>query len=99
LKLCPKRSLGDNSIFKSLGHSIFKVVSFHKIQRSLLRDQDVVKDNLLMLIAQEVMDQIKLGNIKLAHERCEQLGQEDKLGVWSLLNAKTKLALKKYLEA
>jgi hypothetical protein len=64
-----------------------------------LRDQDVVKDNPLMLIAQEVMDQIKLGNIKSAHERCEQLSQEDKLGVWSLLNAKTKLALKKYLEA
>ena len=38
-------------------------------------------------------------NIKSAHERCEGLNQEDKLGVWSLLNAKTKLALKKYLEA
>jgi hypothetical protein len=45
------------------------------------------------------MDQIKLGNIKLADERFEQLFQEDKLGVWSLLNVKTKLALKKYLEA
>ena len=64
-----------------------------------IKDQDVVKDSPLMLIAQEVTDQIKLGNIKLAHERCEQLSQEDKLGVWSLLNAKTKLALKKYLEA
>jgi hypothetical protein len=45
------------------------------------------------------MDQIKLGNIQLAHERCEQLSQEEKLGVWSLLNAKTKLALKEYLKA
>ncbi len=63
-----------------------------------IADQDVVKDNPLMLIAQEVTDQIKLGNIKSAHERCEQLGQDDKLGVWSLLNAKTKLVLKKYLE-
>lgn len=45
------------------------------------------------------MDQIKLGHIQLAHERCESLNQEDKLAVWTLLNAKTKLALKKYLEA
>jgi len=52
-----------------------------------------------MLIAEEVTDQIKLGNIKSAHKRCEGLNQKDKLGVWSLLNAKTKLALKKYLEA
>ena len=51
-----------------------------------------------MLIAEEVTDQIKLGNIQLAHERCETLNQKDKLGVWSLLNAETKLALKKYLE-
>ena len=40
-----------------------------------LRDQDVAKDNALMLIAEEVTNQIKLGNIKLAHERCEQLSQ------------------------
>ena len=60
-------------------------------------DQDLVKDNPLMLMAEEVMDQIKLGNIKSAHERCESLNQENKLGVWSLLNARTKLALKKYL--
>ena len=51
-----------------------------------------------MLIAEEVMDQIKLGHIKLAHEQYEGLNQKDKLGVWSLLNAKTKQALKKYLE-
>jgi hypothetical protein len=50
-----------------------------------------------MFIAEEVMDQVKLGNTKSAHERCESLNQEDKLGVWSLLNAKTKLPLKKYL--
>jgi hypothetical protein len=64
-----------------------------------LRDQDVVKDKPLMQIAQEVMDQIKLGNIQLAHKRFEQLSQEEKLGVWSLLKAKTKLALKEYLKA
>ncbi len=51
----------------------------------------------LILIAEEVMNQIKLGNIKSAHERCESLNQEDKLGVWSLLNTRTKLVLKKYL--
>ena len=61
-------------------------------------DQDMATDNPLRMIAQEVADQIKLGNIKLAHERCEVLNQEDKLGVWSLLNSKTKLALKKYLK-
>jgi hypothetical protein len=52
-----------------------------------------------MLIAKEVTDQIILGNIKSAHERCEGLNQKDKLGVWSLLNVKTKLALKEYVEA
>jgi hypothetical protein len=51
-----------------------------------------------MLIAEEVTNQIKEANIQLAHERCESLNKEDKLDVWSLLNAKTKLALKKYLE-
>ena len=61
-------------------------------------DQDVVADHPLKLIAEEVMDQIKLGHIQLAHERCESLNQKDKLGVWSLLNAKTKQALKKYIE-
>jgi hypothetical protein len=61
-------------------------------------DQDAVADHSLKLIAEEVMDQIKLGHIQLAHERCESLNQKDKLGVWSLLNAKTKQALKKYIE-
>ncbi len=51
-----------------------------------------------MLIAEEVTNQIKLGNIQLAHERCEGLNQKDKIGVWSLFNAETKLALKQYLE-
>jgi len=44
------------------------------------------------------MDQIKLGHIKSAHEKCERLNQEDKLGVWTLLNSRSKLALKKYLK-
>ena len=61
-------------------------------------DQDIVADNPLKLIAEEVMDQIKLGHIKSAHQRREGLNKSDKLGVWSLLNAKTKLALKEYLE-
>jgi hypothetical protein len=52
----------------------------------------------IVLGRNEVTDQIKLGNIKSAHERCEGLNQEDKLSVWSLLNDKTKLALKKYAE-
>ena len=61
-------------------------------------DQDRVTDNPMMLVAQEVTDQIKLGNIQSAHERCEGLNQEDKLSVWSRLNGKTKIALKKYAE-
>jgi hypothetical protein len=63
-----------------------------------LADQTEGTNNPLLIIAQEVTDQIELGHIKSAHERCEGLNQEDKLGVWSLLNAKTKLALKEYLE-
>ena len=35
LKELPARSLGDSWIFKSLGQIIFKVGSFHMIQRSL----------------------------------------------------------------
>ena len=63
-----------------------------------MADQTEGTNNPLLIIAQEVTDQIKLGHIKSVHERCEGLNQEDKLGVWSFLNAKTKLALKKYLE-
>jgi hypothetical protein len=63
-----------------------------------LAEQDVMKDNPLMLIAQEVTDQIKLGNIQLAHARWEGLNQEDKLGVWSLLSSKIKVELKEYLK-
>ena len=80
-----------------------KAISLHGIGLYIyagedLPIQDTVKNNPLMLIAEEVKDQIKLGNIKSAHERCEGLNQKDKLGVWPLLNAETKLALKKYLE-
>jgi hypothetical protein len=80
-----------------------KAISLHGIGLYIyagedLPIQDTVTNNPLMLIAQEVTDQIKEGDIKSAHERCEVLNQEDKLGVWSLLNAKTKLALKEYLE-
>lgn len=57
-------------------------------------DQDMMTDHPLKLIVQEVTDQIKLGNTKSAYERCENLNQEDKLGVWSPLNAKTKLVHK-----
>ncbi len=64
-----------------------------------ITDKDVMRDNPLMLIAQEITEQIKLGNIQLAHERCEGLNQEDRLGVWFLLNNKIKLELKEYLKA
>jgi hypothetical protein len=83
-----------------------KAISLHGIGLYIYAGEDVpiadqteAPDNPLMLIAEEVTDLIKLGNIKSAHERCEGLNQEEKLGVWSLLNAKTKLALKRYLEA
>jgi len=80
-----------------------KAISLHGIGLYIyagedLPIQDTVTNNPLMLIAEEVTDQINEGDIKSAHERCERLNKEDKLGVWPLLNAETKLALKKYLE-
>ncbi len=88
----------------SMQRCLAKAISLHEIGLYIyagedlpLVDQYVMSNHPLKLIAQEVTDQIKLGNTKSAHERCENLNQEDKLGVWSLLNAKTKLALKKYL--
>ena len=78
-----------------------KAISLHGIGLYIYAGEDlplVETDHPLKLIAEEVTNQIKLGNTKSAHERCENLSQEDKLGVWSLLNAKSKLALKKYLE-
>lgn len=83
-----------------------KAISLHGIGLCIyasedlhITDQDVMINNPLMLIAEEVMDHIKLGSIQSAHERCECLNQQDKMGVWSLHNSKTKLALNKYLEA
>ena len=83
-----------------------KAISLHGIGLYIYAGEDLpiadqidAPDNPLMRIAQEITDLIKLGDIQLAHERCEALNQEDKLGVWSLFNAKTKLALKKYIES
>jgi len=82
-----------------------KAISLHGIGLYIYAGEDlphtekeITKDTSLKLIAQEVTDQIKLGNIKLAHEKCEQLNYEDRLRIWSLFNSATKLALKKYLK-
>lgn len=96
LKISMMPEVLAESITHILKHSTFKNYIAEDLPAA---DQDVVTDNPLMLIAKEVTDHIELGNIKSAHERCEGLNQKDKLGVWSLLNAKTKLLLKKYLEA
>ena len=82
-----------------------KAISLHGIGLYIYAGEDLphteketTKDTSLKLIAQEVTDQIKLGNIKLAHEKCEELNYEDRLRIWSLFNSATKLALKKYLK-
>jgi len=82
-----------------------KAISLHGIGLYIYAGEDLphteketTKDISLKLIAQEVTDQIKLGDIKLAHEKCEQLNHEDRLRIWSLFNSETKLALKKYLK-
>ena len=83
-----------------------KAISFHGIGLYIyagedlpITEKEMAKDNPLKLIAHEVTEEIKLGDIKLAHEKCERLSHENKLAVWALLNDKTRLALKKYQKA
>jgi hypothetical protein len=52
--------------------------------------------DLLGRIAEEVTELVQLEELRLAHERCEMLENDEKVALWSLLDSKTRSALKKY---
>jgi Protein of unknown function (DUF1071) len=52
--------------------------------------------DLLGRIAEEVTALVQNDEIKIAHERCESLENDEKVALWSLLDSKTRGALKKY---
>jgi len=52
--------------------------------------------DLLARIAEEVTELVQLEELRLAHERCEQLSNDEKVALWSLLDSRTRSALKKY---
>jgi hypothetical protein len=52
--------------------------------------------DLLNRIAEEVTELVQLEEIRHAHERCEMLENDEKVGLWSLLDSRTRSALKKY---
>ena len=52
--------------------------------------------DLLLRIADEVTELVQLEELRLAHERCEMLENDEKVALWSLLDSKTRSALKKY---
>jgi hypothetical protein len=57
---------------------------------------DTDEKDLLLRIADEVMELVQLEELRLAHERCEMLENDEKVSLWSLLDSKTRSALKKY---
>ena len=52
--------------------------------------------DLLARIAEEVTELVQLEELRLAHERCEQLTNDEKVALWSLLDSRTRSSLKKY---
>ena len=52
--------------------------------------------DLLAKIAEEVTELVQLEELRLAHERCEMLENDEKVALWSLLDSRTRSALKKY---
>ena len=52
--------------------------------------------DLLARIAEEVTELVQLEEPRLAHERCEMLENDEKVALWSLLDSRTRSALKKY---
>ena len=52
--------------------------------------------DLLARIAEEVTELVQLEELRLAHERCEMLENDEKVALWSLLDSRTRGALKKY---
>ena len=57
---------------------------------------DTDEKDLLSRIADEVMELVQLEELRLAHERCEMLENDEKVALWSLLDSRTRSALKKY---
>jgi hypothetical protein len=54
--------------------------------------------DLLASIAKEVTALVQNNEMKLGHERCEALENDEKVALWSLLDSKTRASLKKYKE-
>lgn len=54
--------------------------------------------DLLGSIGEEVTSLVQNNEIKAAHERCESLENDEKVALWSLLDSKTRSALKKYIK-
>jgi hypothetical protein len=52
--------------------------------------------DLLARIAEEVTELVQLEELRIAHERFEMLENDEKVALWSLLDSKTRSALKKY---
>lgn len=52
--------------------------------------------DLLAKIAEEVTELVQLDELRVAHERCEMLENDEKVALWSLLDSRTRSALKKY---
>ena len=52
--------------------------------------------DLLNIIAEEVTELVQLEEMRLAHERCEMLENDEKVALWSLLDSRTRGSLKKY---
>ena len=52
--------------------------------------------DLLARIAEDVTELVQLEELRLAHERCEMLENDEKVALWSLLDSRTRSALKKY---
>ena len=55
--------------------------------------------DLLARIAEEVTELVQLEKLRLAHERCEMLENDEKVALWSLLDSRTRSALKKHKAA
>ncbi len=51
--------------------------------------------DLLTRIAEEVTELLQLEELRLAHKHCEMLENDVKVGLWSLLDSRTRRALKK----
>lgn len=52
--------------------------------------------DLLARIADEVTELVQLEELRLAHERCQMLENDERVALWSLLDSKTRSSLKAY---